>query len=79
MKNPLKKADKSEAIENFLEELSKGLGTQGSSTPRSVAFENSSCVSCPGPATKFRDAVSVKEYSLSGMCQCCQDRIWGVS
>ena len=24
----------------------------------------------------FRDAISAREYSISGMCQTCQDRIW---
>jgi len=24
----------------------------------------------------FRDDISAREYSISGMCQTCQDRIW---
>jgi len=31
------------------------------------------CVTCGGTADKFTDALSQKEYSLSGMCQVCQD------
>lgn len=28
---------------------------------------------CGGPAVEFSDAVSRREYSISGMCQECQD------
>jgi hypothetical protein len=40
------------------------------------------CVSCDTTgivATSFRDDISKKEYSISGMCQSCQDDIFGVS
>jgi len=30
-------------------------------------------------ATSFRDDISRKEYSISGMCQSCQDDVFGVS
>jgi len=39
------------------------------------------CVSCDTTgivATSFRDDISKKEYSISGMCQSCQDDIFGV-
>jgi len=72
MNKPLEKAEKNEVIENMLESLSKQLGT-----PRSVAFESSTCVTCSGKAKGFRDATSKKEYTISGMCQDCQDSIWG--
>ena len=62
------KAEKSEVIENALERLSRRMGN-----PRSEAFKNNTCVVCGGSATEFRDEVSRKEYSLSGMCQVCQD------
>ena len=26
--------------------------------------------------TEFRDNISLKEYTLSGLCQSCQDQIW---
>lgn len=32
---------------------------------------------CGKPATGFRDALSEREYGISGMCQECQDEIWG--
>lgn len=29
-------------------------------------------IACP-----FRDAVSFKEYEMTGLCQSCQDNVWG--
>ena len=43
------------------------------------AVSESSCVTCKGNATSFRDALSQKEYTISGMCQSCQDSVFGVS
>jgi len=63
---------KNEVIENLLEEFSKIIGT-----PRSIAFKTNTCVTCGGEAKDFRDTTSEKEYSISGMCQNCQDKIWG--
>lgn len=34
------------------------------------------CVMCGGPATEFKDALSKKEYGISGLCQKCQDDIF---
>ena len=36
------------------------------------------CVFCKKPITGFRDALSEKEYRIFGMCQECQDRVFGV-
>lgn len=39
--------------------------------------ENNRCASkpfgCGMPITQFRDALSKKEYQISGLCQSCQD------
>lgn len=35
------------------------------------------CVGCGEEATSFTDAVSRKEYSISGLCQVCQDKVFG--
>jgi len=35
------------------------------------------CMTCSGDATDFKDDLSRKEYTISGMCQDCQDRIFG--
>ena len=32
---------------------------------------------CGGAATEFRDELSVKEYRISGLCQKCQDGVFG--
>lgn len=63
---------KSEGITNFLE----------ANFGRSTAIAADVCVpkpvGCGGPATEFRDEKSRKEYSISGLCQKCQDEIFGV-
>lgn len=43
---------------------------------RELARAGRSCVCCGGPATKFRDELSRREYSISFLCQKCQDEIW---
>ena len=37
------------------------------------------CVTCPNSIEEkhFRDALSKKEYGISGMCQDCQDSVFG--
>ncbi len=35
------------------------------------------CVCCGGEAKQFKDALSKKEYGISGMCQRCQDEVFG--
>lgn len=34
------------------------------------------CTSCGAVATIFRDGLSRKEYTISGLCQACQDIIF---
>jgi hypothetical protein len=51
-------------------------------TGRTTAIRGDRCVpepiGCGGPATEFRDALSRKEYTISGLCQKCQDDIFGI-
>ena len=39
------------------------------------------CVSppagCGGPATQFEDEASRREYTISGLCQKCQNEVFG--
>ena len=35
------------------------------------------CMTCDGYATEFKDKISKKEYTISGMCQDCQDSVFG--
>lgn len=36
------------------------------------------CPVCNGKVGQFRDRSSEKEYRISGMCQACQDKTFGV-
>jgi len=48
---------------------------------RVKTITESFCVSCDSEnnnAASFRDDLSRKEYAISGMCQSCQDDIFGV-
>ena len=35
------------------------------------------CMFCGQEAIEFRDRLSRKEYSISGLCQECQDKVFG--
>jgi len=35
------------------------------------------CMTCNGYATEFKNEKSKKEYGISGMCQDCQDSVFG--
>ena len=43
------------------------------------SISNNKCVSCKGDAVEFTNTKSQKEYSISGLCQSCQDQVFGVS
>jgi hypothetical protein len=66
-------ADKSEAVETFI--------NQAFNVDRAGSVEKNVCISkpigCGGAADKFNDALSAKEYTISGLCQSCQDKIFG--
>ena len=62
---------KHQGIEQMLSKLT-GVSRVGAVAERS-------CVTCSGEAKSFRDALSQKEYTISGMCQSCQDSVYGVS
>lgn len=44
---------------------------------RTDSIKGDICVICGGPADDFRDPLSRTEYTISGMCQACQDRTFG--
>jgi len=50
-------------------------------TERSRSIRTDVCIGhpfgCGRKATEFRDAISKKEFSISGLCQCCQDLLFG--
>lgn len=59
-------------IEKFLSEIT--------GDNRVDAIRGNRCIKAPigcgGPATSFRDALSSKEYTISGLCQKCQDEVF---
>lgn len=44
---------------------------------RQTAAQLNVCTWCKLPVTAFRDALSEKEYTISGFCQACQDGTFG--
>jgi hypothetical protein len=50
-------------------------------TERTRSIRTDVCIEppfgCGRKATEFRDAISKKEYSISGLCQYCQDLLFG--
>ena len=60
---------KSPAIENLL--------TSFTGRNRVQTVSQNKCVMCGGDATEFRNEISRREYSISGMCGVCQDKIFG--
>lgn len=67
----LKPSEKSKEMTQFLE-LMAG---------RDTSIYNKSCVNppfgCGQLITSFRDELSKREYKISGLCQKCQDKIFG--
>lgn len=45
---------------------------------RKAIIQADQCVFGCGPATQFRDELSKREYTISGMCQKCQDKVFGL-
>lgn len=40
---------------------------------REIQIASAQCMTCSGNATEFTDDLSRREYTISGMCQTCQD------
>lgn len=62
-------SEKSQAINELLSNL---MGRD-----REATIKADLCMTCGGPAVEFRDQLSRREYSISGMCQKCQDEVFG--
>lgn len=43
---------------------------------RRNSIELDQCVLCCKPVNGFRDELSCREFTISGMCQACQDRVF---
>jgi len=64
---------KSKGMTIFLDKISEG----AFGIPRTEAIRRKMCVICKDPITEFRDNLSAKEYQISGLCQGCQDEVFG--
>jgi len=51
--------------------------TRISGMSRQEAMDNCICPTCRKPLTGFRNRISEKEFRISGMCQKCQDSVFG--
>ena len=71
MTEPSKKSDEmTKFIDSFSKRMFGGIG-------RTASIASNICVTCKGPAQVFHDALSLKEYTISGMCQKCQNETFG--
>ena len=61
--------EKTENVQKMLDELS--LIVFGRT--RTGAISQAICTACGNPVIGFKNEISAKEYTLSGMCQKCQD------
>lgn len=43
------------------------------------ALDSGKCPTCKGEIGEFKDALSRREFGISGMCQKCQDSIFNTS
>ena len=69
----MKHLGKSPEITNLLDNVAK----KSFGRTRTDSLSGNICVICGEEAFEFRDALSRKEYGISGMCQKCQDKIFG--
>ena len=46
---------------------------------RKTSIVEKTCVSCSNEVTEdgFRDDISLREFHISGLCQVCQDKVFG--
>lgn len=65
---------KSREMEHYLDSVSVALFGH----KRSTAIADKRCAACGQFVYSFRDELSRKEYGISGMCQNCQDSVFGV-
>ena len=66
----MKPTEKSPSIDSFLSMI---FGVD-----RNYGIKNNICTNCGNSVnlSSFKDAISIKEYGISGFCQECQDEIF---
>tara|TARA_R100000963_G_scaffold29030_1_gene20149 strand:- start:506 stop:727 length:222 start_codon:yes stop_codon:yes gene_type:complete len=70
MATPSKKSDEMNA---FLEQFSKAMF---GGVSRAASIARNTCTTCKGDASTFTDELSEKEFTISGMCQTCQNEMF---
>ena len=69
----MKPTEKHPELAKFLDDMTEMVF---GNLPRSKAIHVDKCVDCGGKATAFTDDLSLKEFSISGLCQACQDKLY---
>ena len=64
---------KSQPIISLLEEITQTVF----GVSRTTSIKQDTCVTCQEDASTFKDDLSRKEFTISGMCQSCQDSVFG--
>jgi hypothetical protein len=68
-----KPSDKSKGVEEALDNIYRMIGK----VSRTEAIEADKCAACGEEAVEFRDKLSKHEFTISGLCQKCQDSVFG--
>ncbi len=68
-----KPSEKTPAMEEALDDLTRSMFGR----TRTDSIRHDKCVTCGDPVGEFRDALRQKEFGISGMCQKCQDSVFG--
>lgn len=68
---PSEKSDQVENTINFFAQMA------GHKRDRHTAILTDQCVACDRKAESFTDKLSEREYTISGLCQVCQDEVFG--
>jgi hypothetical protein len=71
LSNMAKPTKKSPEMEKLIDSMNP------SGRKRVDSIKNNVCTMCGQPAIQFKDELAKKEYTISGMCQECQDKFWG--
>ena len=60
-----------------IEQMKEDMAMKLFGRSRTIALAGNECVKCGEFNLEFRDEISRKEYSISALCQCCQDGSFG--
>ena len=60
-----------------IEQMKEDMAMKLFGRSRTIALAGNECVKCGEFNLEFRDEISLKEYGISALCQCCQDGIFG--